>query len=155
MSALNNGYLKESDKIDKLTDVHTFYDDVRKIVGYDTGKQWEDWQIKNLQRIADNKYNELLVKEYESNLWSLEHQKLSYKNGNAQTLLKTNDAWGIQLFYSDIEVLQEHYKTRLKELTGKDYDNNGDVIKTSIKDTEKLQKSIIEEPKKEDDDYER
>jgi len=48
------------EKIMKLTDIETFWEDVKKIVGYyDTNIFLEDWQIKRLQRIADYRYEQL------------------------------------------------------------------------------------------------
>lgn len=44
-------------KIMELTDPKTFWDDVRKIVGY---KDLEDWEIKRLQAIADYRYGQLI-----------------------------------------------------------------------------------------------
>lgn len=47
-------------KINKLTDPATFWEDVRQIVGYyDDSIFLEDWQIKHLQRVADARYNEI------------------------------------------------------------------------------------------------
>jgi len=48
------------DKIMNLTNIKTFWEDVRKIVGfYDNNVFLEDYQIKELQRIADYRYEEL------------------------------------------------------------------------------------------------
>ena len=47
-------------KILELKNISTFWEDVRKIVGYyDENVFLEDWQIKELQRIADYRYEEL------------------------------------------------------------------------------------------------
>ena len=47
-------------KIRQLTNKETFYEDVRKIVGfYDDRVFIEDWDIKNLQRTADARYAEI------------------------------------------------------------------------------------------------
>ena len=47
-------------QIKELTNIKTFYDDVRKIVGYyDDSLWWEDWDIKAVQRIADARYHEI------------------------------------------------------------------------------------------------
>ena len=47
-------------KIKKLTNISSFYDDVREIVGfYDDKIWWEDWDIKHLQRVADARYHEI------------------------------------------------------------------------------------------------
>jgi len=47
-------------KIKLLTNVDTFYDDVREIVGFNNLKVWwEDWDIKHLQRVADARYHEI------------------------------------------------------------------------------------------------
>lgn len=46
-------------EIKKLTNVETFYDDVREIVGYHKGVFIEDWNIKRLQRVADARYTEI------------------------------------------------------------------------------------------------
>lgn len=47
-------------QIKELTNVETFYDDVREIVGYYNPKVFiEDWDIKHLQRVADARYAEI------------------------------------------------------------------------------------------------
>ena len=46
-------------KIKALTNIDTFYEDVRHIVGYYDGVYHTDRVIKRLQRIADARYNEL------------------------------------------------------------------------------------------------
>ena len=47
-------------QIKELTNVETFYDDVREIVGYYNPKVFiEDWDIKRLQRVADARYVEI------------------------------------------------------------------------------------------------
>lgn len=46
-------------EINQLTNVDSFYEDVRKIVGYYDGVFIEDWNIKKLQRIADKRYTEI------------------------------------------------------------------------------------------------
>ena len=47
-------------KIKELTNVDTFYEDVRQIVGYyDPNVFIEDWDIKRLQRVADKRYTEI------------------------------------------------------------------------------------------------
>lgn len=47
-------------EINELTNVETFYEDVRKIVGYYNPKVFiEDWDIKRLQRVADARYAEI------------------------------------------------------------------------------------------------
>ena len=46
-------------EIKELTNVETFYDDVREIVGYHEGVFIEDWNIKRLQRVADARYTEI------------------------------------------------------------------------------------------------
>lgn len=43
-------------EINQLTNIDTFYDDVREIVGYYKGIFIEDWNIKRLQRVADKRY---------------------------------------------------------------------------------------------------
>lgn len=55
----NFSYTKK--RIELLCNPETFYEDVRKLVGYyeHPPVDWEDWEIKNLQRVADNRYNEL------------------------------------------------------------------------------------------------
>lgn len=51
------------DKILELTDIKTFWEDVKKIVGYyDNNIDLEDWQIKQLQAYADMRYADLLQK---------------------------------------------------------------------------------------------
>ena len=49
----------EEAQIKQLTNPETFWDDVRSIVGYGTGRFHEDWDIKHLQRVADKRYEEL------------------------------------------------------------------------------------------------
>jgi len=51
-------------EIKKLTNVDTFYEDARKIVGYYDNVHIEDRDIKCLQRIADARYAELTRKRY-------------------------------------------------------------------------------------------
>jgi hypothetical protein len=51
------------DKIIQLDNVKTFWEDVKKIVGYYDNVFLEDWEIKELQRIADYRYSQLLEKE--------------------------------------------------------------------------------------------
>lgn len=46
-------------EIKELTNIETFYDDVREIVGYHKGVFIEDWNIKRLQRVADARYTEI------------------------------------------------------------------------------------------------
>lgn len=46
-------------EIKELTNVETFYDDVREIIGYHKGVFIEDWNIKRLQRVADARYTEI------------------------------------------------------------------------------------------------
>lgn len=46
-------------QIKELTNVETFYEDVRQIVGYYKGVFIEDWDIKRLQRVADRRYEEI------------------------------------------------------------------------------------------------
>lgn len=47
-------------KIKELTNVSTFYEDVRQIVGYYNPNVFiEDWDIKHLQRVADARYAEI------------------------------------------------------------------------------------------------
>ena len=47
-------------QIKELTNIETFYDDVREIVGYYNPKVFiEDWDIKRLQRVADARYAEI------------------------------------------------------------------------------------------------
>lgn len=46
-------------EINQLTNVDSFYEDVRKIVGYYDGVFIEDWDIKKLQAVADKRYTEI------------------------------------------------------------------------------------------------
>ena len=47
-------------QIKELTNVETFYEDVREIIGYYNPKVFiEDWDIKRLQRVADARYAEI------------------------------------------------------------------------------------------------
>lgn len=50
---------KMEKEINELTNVETFYEDVRQIVGYYEGRFIEDWDIKHLQRVADARYHEI------------------------------------------------------------------------------------------------
>lgn len=51
---------KMEKQIKELTNVETFYEDVREIVGYYNPKVFiEDWDIKRLQRVADARYAEI------------------------------------------------------------------------------------------------
>ena len=45
--------------IESLNIKKGFYEEVRRIVGYYDGVEWEDYEIKQLQRIADARYSEL------------------------------------------------------------------------------------------------
>lgn len=45
--------------IESLNFKKGFYEEVRRIVGFYDGVEWEDWEIKQLQRIADARYSEL------------------------------------------------------------------------------------------------
>lgn len=52
-------------KILELNNINTFWEDVKKIVGYyDENVFLEDWEIKELQRIADYRYENLLLKKH-------------------------------------------------------------------------------------------
>lgn len=46
-------------RIMELDNIKTFWEDVRKIVGYYEGRDWEDWQIKHFQAVADERYEQL------------------------------------------------------------------------------------------------
>lgn len=46
-------------EIMQLSNVKTFWEDVRKLVGYYEGRDWEDWQIKRFQAAADYRYEQL------------------------------------------------------------------------------------------------
>ena len=45
--------------IKKLNDKETFWEDVKNLIGYYEHKFWEDWDIKTIQRVADNRYMEI------------------------------------------------------------------------------------------------
>ena len=45
--------------IENLNIKKGFYEEVRRIVGYYDGVEWEDYEIKQFQRIADARYSEL------------------------------------------------------------------------------------------------
>lgn len=45
--------------IESLNIKKGFYEEVRRIVGYYDGVEWEDYEIKQLQRIADARYSKL------------------------------------------------------------------------------------------------
>lgn len=47
------------DKIKKLENKETFYEDVKNIIGFYEHRFWEDWDIKAIQRCADTRYEEL------------------------------------------------------------------------------------------------
>lgn len=47
------------DKIKKLENKDTFYEDVKNIIGFYEHRFWEDWDIKTIQRYADARYEEL------------------------------------------------------------------------------------------------
>ena len=53
------------DKIMKLVNIETFYEDVKQLIGYYDSKEYEDYEIKELQRIADYRYSQL---EMENNI---------------------------------------------------------------------------------------
>ena len=55
---IGNYYTAKS-KIEKLNIKNNFYEEVRKIVGFYDEVEWEDWEIKSLQRIADARYSEI------------------------------------------------------------------------------------------------
>ena len=48
------------DKIMKLNNIETFWEDVKRIVGYYEGRELPDWIIKDLQRWADYRHEQLL-----------------------------------------------------------------------------------------------
>ena len=50
--------------IENLNSIEDFYEQVRNIVGFYEMVEWEDYEIKALQRIADARYNELKFNEY-------------------------------------------------------------------------------------------
>lgn len=52
-------YYTAKSAIEKIKKQSGFYDVVRDIVGFNEGVEWEDWEIKSLQRIADVRYIEL------------------------------------------------------------------------------------------------
>lgn len=45
--------------IKKLNDRKTFWEDVKNLIGFYEHKFWEDWDIKSIQRAADNRYEEI------------------------------------------------------------------------------------------------
>ena len=45
--------------IESLNMKKGFYEEVRRIVGFYDRVEWEDYEIKQLQRIADARYSEL------------------------------------------------------------------------------------------------
>ncbi len=47
------------DKIMKLDNIETFWEDVKKIVGFYDDVFLDDWVIKDLQRWADYRYEQL------------------------------------------------------------------------------------------------
>ena len=52
-------YYTAKAQIESIEKQGGFYDSVRNIVGFHENVEWEDWEIKNLQRIADARYIEL------------------------------------------------------------------------------------------------
>ena len=46
--------------IESLNIKKGFYEEVRRIVGYYDNVEWEDWEIKRFQRVADYRYLQLL-----------------------------------------------------------------------------------------------
>lgn len=57
------------DKILELENIETFWEDVKKLVGFYDGTEWEDWEIKRFQRVADYRYLQLL----EGRKWKLKN----------------------------------------------------------------------------------
>lgn len=53
-------YTEALNYIRTATNPNTLYDDIRAILRKDLRNYPEDYQIKRLQREADNKYNEIL-----------------------------------------------------------------------------------------------
>ncbi len=54
------GNFSEAKKnIENINSKENFYEQVRYIVGFYDGVEWEDYEIKALQRIADARYSEL------------------------------------------------------------------------------------------------
>lgn len=47
------------DKILKLDTLETFWEDTKRIVGYYEDRDLPDWLIKELQRVADFRYEQL------------------------------------------------------------------------------------------------
>lgn len=45
--------------IKKLNNKKTFWEDVKNLIGYYEHVFWEDWDIKSIQRAADNRYEEI------------------------------------------------------------------------------------------------
>ena len=60
MSKYKN-FVKDMEKhnIMKLENIKTFWEDVKNIVGYYEGVDYKDYEIKELQRIADYRYSQL------------------------------------------------------------------------------------------------
>jgi len=52
-------YAKAKEFIKTATERSTFYDGIRAILKEDMAHYPEDWQVKELQRLADAKYEEL------------------------------------------------------------------------------------------------
>lgn len=46
-------------EIMELDNIKTFWEDVKKLVGYYEGRDWKDWQIKHFQAVADERYEQL------------------------------------------------------------------------------------------------
>lgn len=52
-------YYTAKKAIEEIKNQSGFYDVVRDIVGFYNDTDWEDWEIKSLQRIADARYIEI------------------------------------------------------------------------------------------------
>ena len=53
--------------IKKLNDKKTFWEDVKNLIGFYEHKFWQDWDIKTIQRAADNRYEEIKEAQYVCN----------------------------------------------------------------------------------------
>lgn len=67
-------YAKAKEYIKTATERSTFYDGIRAILKEDMAHYPEDWQVKELQRLADAKYEELSVEKQQEQSQAFEAQ---------------------------------------------------------------------------------
>lgn len=69
-----SSYSKAKEFIENATDRSTFYDGIRAVLKEDMAHYPEDWQIKDLQRLADAKYEELSAEKQQEQTLGAENQ---------------------------------------------------------------------------------